>query len=219
MKPIQFKKLANTSFKMTAVASLSFIFSQVALANTTSIFERSAQRLSTYTLDCAHWYVGGNLGVSHLHDKRSTRSRNSVDENGPGWNVVGGYQFNSMLGAELGYTQYHDSREMASSTGTDIARTEHYAVDLAATGRYPLVNKISALGKLGVAYNYARKVLNGGGALSAKTGKAGSLYWGLGFDYSLTPKIDFVAQFAEAVGNHLTGSTDLWSLGLNVALV
>src|SRR5438105_4334304 len=53
------------------------------------------QTLSTYTLDCSHWYAGANIGMSHLHDKNNPGSNDSVDENGPGGSVVGGYQFNS----------------------------------------------------------------------------------------------------------------------------
>ena len=166
-------------------------------------------------LDCSHWYVGANIGMSHLHDEKNPGSSNSVDENGPGGSVVGGYQFNSMFGGELGYTDYKNSREMAGSTM--IAKTEHYAVDLAATGRYPLYNQFSALGKLGAAYSYAQKMAISSG--SSASANSLSPYWGLGLSYSLTQKVDVIGQFAEAVGNHLTGSTDLWSIGLNVALV
>ncbi|RDI44559.1 outer membrane beta-barrel protein [Aquicella lusitana] len=214
MKPTQFIKLARKPCEMAIVASLSLAVSNIALADMNTMFNNIGQRMSTYTLDCAHWYAGGNIGISHLHDDPNSGSGNSVDENGPGWSVVGGYQFNSILGAEMGYTQYHDSRETSGSTV--IAKTEHYAVHLAATGRYPLVDKLSALGKLGAAYSYAQKIATASGV--AKSSGAGSLYWGLGLDYSITPKVDFIAQFAEAVGNDYTGSTDLWSVGLNVAI-
>ena len=173
------------------------------------------QQLSCYTLDCGHWYAGANLGMSHLHDKKNPGSRNSVDENGPGGSVVAGYQFNSILGAELGYTQYKNSRETFGRF--IVAKTEHYAVHLAATARVPLFYQLSALGKLGAAYSYAQKMATGLG--TAASSSAGSVYWGLGIAYSVTPKVDFIAQFAEAAGNHLTGSTDLWSLGINFAII
>lgn len=216
MKPV---KLATLTRHFAAISIASALCVNAAYADMNSFFQAAGQRMSAYTLDCGHWYAGGNIGVSHLHDNANTGSGNSVTENGPGWSVQGGYQFNSLLGTELGFTQYHYSSETANSTNTSIAETEHYSVDLAATGRYPMMNQLSALGKLGIAYNYARKVATGGGAGSAKAAQAGSLYWGLGVDYSLTTKVDVIAQFAEAVGNHLTGSADLWSLGLNVAIV
>ena len=206
----RFSKLKCAS-TIAVFAPLSFILCQTAFAN---IYDSAREKLSVYTLDTPHWYVSGNLGVSNLHDSATPGTRNSVNENGPGWNVNGGYQFNSMLGGELGYTQYHDSRETAGAVV--VARTEHYAIDLAATGRYPLVEKLSALAKLGVAYSYANKVFVASGA----SGSAGSvsLYGGLGLAYSITPKVDFVAQFAGARGNHLTGSSDLFSLGFTFAI-
>lgn len=211
MKSLPLKKSALVAAKLTTIATLSFAFSNTALANT---FLGIVIPTTTCTLDCGHWYVGGNIGVSHLFDKESPGSGNSVDENGPGGSVVGGYQFNSILGGEVGYTKYHDSRETSGSTV--LAKTEHYAVHLAATGRYPLVDKLSVLGKLGVAYSYAQKVFTSGGA-----GSAGSVspYYGVGFAYCLTPRVDFIGQWARAQGNNYTGSADLYSVGVNFAIV
>ncbi|MBA3662220.1 MAG: outer membrane beta-barrel protein [Gammaproteobacteria bacterium] len=215
--------LLRTSLKIASIATLSLAFSSVAQANNifaqvnafSSCFDKIGQALGCYTLDCGHWYVGGNIGVAHLHDRANPFSDDSVDENGPGGSVVGGYQINSIIGAEIGYTGYTNSREYAGSTL--IAKTEHYAVHLAATARYPLFDGWSALGKLGVAYSYAQKMAIATG--SAASSSTGNLYWGLGLDYSVTPTIDFIAQFAEARGNRSTGSSDLWSLGVVWALV
>lgn len=202
--------------KTTLVAALSLMMVAGVQARTlSSVGESLGQQMSAYTLDCGHWYVGANMGLSHLHDKPNTGSGNSVNENGPGGGVLGGYQFNSILGAEAGFTYYYNSREQ---TGTVIiAKTQHYSVDLAGTARYPLVNKLNAIGKLGIAYNYAQKMAVASGV--SKSANAVSPYWGLGLDYSLTPRVDFIAQFAEAVGNHLTGSADLWSVGMTFAIV
>lgn len=166
-------------------------------------------------IDNSHWYVGGNLGYSHLHDSRNVGTTNSVNENGIGASVVGGYQFNHWWGAEAGYTTYKNSREVSGAT--TLAKTEHYAIDLAATLHWPLWNRWSALGKLGVAYSYAQKMAIATGLTA--TSNAASIYWGAGLDYGLTQSVDFIIQFAEAAGNHLTGSTDLWSIGLTFALV
>jgi outer membrane protein W len=171
--------------------------------------------LGPYTLDCGHWYVGANLGLSHTHDDRNPNSVNTVDQNGVGGSALAGYQWNSNLGTELGYTYYTNSREYFAST--IVAKTQHYAVDLAATGRLEMAYRLSALGKLGVAYSYAQKMAIGSGV--AQSSGSVSPYWGLGLDYSITPHVDAVLQFAEAAGNHLTGSTDLWSIGFTWAIV
>lgn len=171
-------------------------------------------QLSQYTLDCSHWYASANIGVSHLHDNPIPNSRNSVAENGPGWNVDAGYQFDSMFGAEIGYTDYYNSQEMSSTTV--IAQTEHYVVDLAGTMRYPLICKFNALGKLGLAYGSANKIVTTTGV--SGTTSAVSLYGGLGVTYSVTPRVDLVALWAGAHGNSYTGSNELYSLGMTFAI-
>jgi hypothetical protein len=214
MNAMEHSQRKHFSLAFFIVAPLSLFFCHSAVASWSSYFEQVGQRMCMITLDCAHWYVAGNIGFSHLHDSATPHINSSVNENGPGWNVSGGYQFNSLLGAELGYTQYHDSRETFGAI--NIAKTEHYAVDLAATGRYPLFDKWSALAKLGIAYSYANKIFNIGPAFSAS---AVSVYWGLGATYSITPKVDFIAQFANVTGNNYTGSSGLFSLGASFAIV
>lgn len=171
--------------------------------------------MAQYTIDCGHWYAGGSIGLSHLHDDRNPGSTNSVDQTGPGANVVIGYQWNAIFGIEGGFTSYYNSRE--TSGNLIIARTKHYSAQLATTLRYPLGYKVSALGKLGAAYNYAQKTAEVSGF--SRSAEAGSVYYGVGLVYSVRPNYDLIAQFAEAYGNHLTGSADLWSVGLNIALV
>lgn len=201
--------------KIIFLVSMFFLMPHSLYANAIDNFR---QQMSCYTLECSHWYVSGNIGVSHLHDTKAPRSKDSVDENGPGFSAFGGYQFNSVFGAELGYTQYHDSREtIGTATGSStIAKTEHYAVTLAATGKLPLAYGFSARGKLGLAYSYANKIFIFGP--SASSG-AVSLYYGLGFLYSITPKADLVAEWASVRGNNYTGSSELYSLGFTFAIV
>ena len=203
---------------LTNVIGIASVLSSATYANNfnmNSIVANASRQMSAYTLDCAHWYVGANLGVSHLYDSRAPRSRDSMNENGPGWNANVGYQFNALLGGELGYTQYHDSRETLGTAS--IAKTEHYGVYLAATGRYPLIDKFNLVAKLGVGYGYANK--NFTAATAAKSANSVSPYYGLGVSYSVTPRVDFILQWARLRGNNYTGSADLYSLGATFAIV
>lgn len=215
MNSIQLLRFMRCASKKTSIFACLFLLANTASAWFTSTVNSIAKDLSRYTLDCSHWYAGGGVGVSNLHDDEAPGSSDSVTEIGPGWDVYAGYQFNSILGTELGYTQYHDSRE--TSDGTNVAKTEHYAVDLAATGRYPLFDRISFLGKLGLAYSYANKIFTTTG-FAASSG-AVSLYGGAGFLYSITPKVDLTAEWAVARGNNHTGSSELYSLGMRFAIV
>jgi hypothetical protein len=199
-------------FKIALVGAALLTTSQ-AFASFNDYVNDASRKLSCYTLDCSHWYVAASGGVSHLYDDPAPGSGDSVDENGPGWDADIGYQWNSILGTELGYTQYYNSRETVA--GGVLAKTTHFAVHLNATGRYPLAYQLSALGKLGVAYSYAQKVFFTGAA-----GSAGSVspFVGLGLDYSITPRVDMVAQWNWVRGNDYTGSATLYSLGMVFAI-
>lgn len=156
------------------------------------------------------WYVSANIGMSHLFDEKIPGSTNSVNQNGPGWNVNAGYNFTRYYGAEIGFNQYHDSRETAGLT--EVATTEHYSAYLAGTGRYCFQNRISAIGKLGLAYSYANKVVNGASGASAGANSL-SLYYGVGLAYKLTKRTKAALQWSRALGNDVTGSADLYSVG------
>jgi hypothetical protein len=207
-------KLTRSSIKLTVIATVTCaLFS--AQAYSAVQYKDQAQPCCLCKVDASHWYLSGNLGVSHLHDNRTPGTTNSVNENGPGWNIDAGYQFNPYIGAEMGFTQYHFSRETTATT--NVATTEHYSVDAAAVGRYPFPNKFGVLAKLGIGYGYANKIYTASG-LASSAGSV-SVYGGLGVTYSVTPKVDFVAQWAGLRGNHLTGSNELYSLGVIVAIV
>lgn len=161
-----------------------------------------------------NWYAGGHLGVSRTHDNAAAGSGDSVTQIGPGWTVDLGYQFyqfyKATLAAELGYTQYHNSNETTHLI--NVASTEHFASYLAAVVQYPLINDFSIMGKLGVAYSYAKKVFTASGA--SNSASTYSPYYGVGFAYNITSKVDLDLQWARVRGNSQTGSTDLTSLGL-----
>lgn len=166
-----------------------------------------------------NWYVGGHVGESRTHDKPAPGSSDSVTQIGPGWTADLGYQFaeyyRAIFAGELGYTQYHNSNE--TSPGTNVASTEHFATYLAAVVQYPIVNNFNVLGKLGIAYSYAKKVFTTSGA--SASANAYSPYYGVGVSYNMVPNAAIVLQWARARGNGSTGSTDLTSLGVTYNFV
>ncbi len=164
------------------------------------------------------WYVGGHVGVSRTHDDPAVNSGDSVTQIGPGWTVDLGYRFyqfyRATLAGELGYTQYHNSNE--TLPGVNVASTEHFASYLALVAEYPLCHNFNVLGKLGVAYSYAKKVFTTGGA--SASANTYSPYYGLGVSYNMTDRAELVLQWARVRGDHSTGSTDLTSLGVTYSL-
>jgi|GEM_PF-5914821 hypothetical protein len=214
---MKLSKIARTSIKAVGIASLTLAFSNPASAH---MLSQAEQTLSTYTLDCGYWYVGADLGLSHVHDNVTDNINvTSMNEYGPGWTAYGGYRFNALFGWELGFIDYYNSREthVNSSGGSyQYAKTEHFAAYTAGTLRYPLAYKFNALGKLGVAYSYAKKEFV---AVNTFSSEAVSLFGGLGVTYSVTKSTDLVAEWSLVRGNNYTGSTELWSLGVTFGIV
>ncbi len=206
---------------LTILTTLIFSSSSVALAHKSKKHKRVAQEV-TYKEQIViiepvfvpNWYVGGHVGVSRTHDKAAPRSGDSVTQIGPGWTADLGYQFfqyrKAIFAGELGYTQYHQSNE--TRPGVNIASTEHFASYLALVGQYPIINNFNVLGKLGVAYSYAKKVFTGSG--TSASASVYSPYYGVGVSYNVTRQAAIVLQWARARGNGSTGSTDLTSLGV-----
>src|SRR5688572_5870920 len=64
-----------------------------------------------------YWYAGWNLGVSDVNDVGTVAN---PKQTGPGWSADMGYQWTPMFGAELGFTQYHNSNEDDRATSTNF---------------------------------------------------------------------------------------------------
>ncbi|MEO9497155.1 porin family protein [Vibrio lentus] len=74
-------------------------------------------------------YVGGGLSVYQGSD---TDGSPSLDSSGMGYNLYGGYQFNRIVGVELGYNDYADyknSTDKLSPTSISVSANLGYTFD------------------------------------------------------------------------------------------
>ena len=74
-------------------------------------------------------YVGGGLSVYQGSD---TDGSPSLDSDGMGYNLYGGYQFNRIVGVELGYNDYADYKKGAaklSPTSISLSANLGYTFD------------------------------------------------------------------------------------------
>ena len=74
-------------------------------------------------------YIGGGLSVYQDSD---TDGHGSLDSDGMGYNLYGGYQFNRIVGVELGYTDYanyKNSAEKLSPTSISVSANLGYTFD------------------------------------------------------------------------------------------
>ncbi len=74
-------------------------------------------------------YIGGGLSIYQDSD---TDGQGNLDSNGMGYNLYGGYQFNRIVGVELGYNDYADyknSTDKLSPTSISVSANLGYTFD------------------------------------------------------------------------------------------
>lgn len=117
----------------------------------------------------ANWYIGAGLGRSDA--KRTTSwgttadatlfvngitSSTLVDSHDTAWKLFGSYRFNENLALEAGYTDLGSfgGTTTIAAPAAGLAAGKWQAsnpLNLAVVGTYPIVNRLSILGKLGLA--------------------------------------------------------------------
>ena len=182
----------------------------------------------------AGWYGGANVGQSRatidnaritsglLGAGLATTSISDRDRS-TGFKLYGGYQFNRNFALEGGYFDLGRFGFTANTAppGTLNGNIRLNGVNLDAVGTLPLTDRLSALGRVGVNYAYAKDSFSGTGAVGVSnpnpSKRAANLKVGLGLQYALTDALSARAEIEryrvnDAVGNR--GHVDLLSLGL-----
>lgn len=198
--------MMRTLFKWT-VLSLS-------LFNSTTV-------LAVATLPCG-WYLEGSYGATSVSNEDYS-GITSEDNNGQGWNLNAGYKFMKYLAVDVGYTSY-DATRLKNSEGTTVAQVQHYSINGAVKGIFPLwTTGVELFAKLGVSYlnssvgnidDTAAAV--DGLVIDSDTKTSTGPYGGVGVSYALAPEISVLIEGTRAFGSSSsTGQMNLISAGLN----
>jgi OmpA-OmpF porin, OOP family len=146
-------------------------------------------------------YIGGTIGQAESKDGCNNIA--NCDEKDTAWRILGGYQFNRYFAAELGY---HDLGE-ASSPGGGVEAT---AWELVGIGSYPIVDKLSVYGKLGL----YRGELEGLGAEETNS----DVTYGVGLQYDFLKNVGVRGEwqrYSKMGGGSLTETdVDVLSVGV-----
>ena len=183
------------------------------------------------------WYGGLSLGRStnrfNTADFASgipgvSESTNQKDE---AYKFFAGYQFNSNLGLEGGYTDLGKFSYNYSGATSATSTYKTHAWSLAATGTAPLGQGFSLFGKLGLALTRANDSISDPGNLLAgattpallgnSSHSRTAVMWGAGAEYAFNSRYSLRAEYEDygRVGDsNSTGSAKdaLWSMGLKV---
>lgn len=154
------------------------------------------------------WYAGLGVGQSKYNDIDQTSANTRTE----GWKVYAGYQFNKYLGVEGGYVNLNDMTGTKGAVRTNID-TDAWA--LSAVLSYPVTDKISVMGKAGVAYMLADVHTKNGAAVTVTTGDDSyEPTYGVGVKYAVFDNLDLRAEWDRYDRNDM--NIDLISAGMAV---
>lgn len=185
--------------------------------------------------DDSFWYVGGNIGQSRakIDDARITDqllgnglATNSIadDNSNTAYKLFGGYQYNKNFSLEAGYYSLGQFGFVANTTpaGTLSGDIKLKGLNFDAVGMFPLADKFSAFGRLGLIYSQASDNFSNTGAVPVPTNpnpskNAMNYKAGLGLQYDFTESLGMRVEAEryrvdDAVGNK--GDINMYSLGL-----
>ena len=99
----------------------------------------------------AGFYLGASIGQSKAKDTCDDSGAFSCDDTDTAWKIFAGYQFNRHLAVEAGYTDLGEvSLSAASATSSVRGTIELSAFELMAVGSFPVADRFSLYGKLGL---------------------------------------------------------------------
>ena len=154
------------------------------------------------------WYAGGNVGAS---DFGGCPGFASCDTRDVGYRLFGGLQLTPIIGAEFGYADLgKTSASVAAISGSTKARglTAH------AIGSWPVFDRTSIFGKLGLIYGESRV----SGGFGSRKDRGTKLAYGAGVRYAITDAVDLSGEWERYRFQTVGGGSDvdLFSVGVRV---
>lgn len=132
-------------------------------------------------------YLGGSVGASIYSNTCSDYTVvTGCDDNDTGFRVFAGYQFNRNVALEGGWANLGEANSEGAIAGVPTSfRSEASAFDLSGVLSWPVVERLSLYGKLGIYYARSRIDRNSGGVVSQVTHYTGGFTYGLGVEFDL----------------------------------
>jgi OOP family OmpA-OmpF porin len=135
------------------------------------------------------YFVGGNVGRS---EQKLDGGNISLKDNGTGFKLNGGYQFNANYGVEVAYVNL--GKAEVNGNGASV-KSEPQTFFVAATGTLPLNNEFSLFGKVGIAQNHVKITARAPGFSASESDNRTTAVFGIGAAYQLNKNVSFVAEY------------------------
>jgi opacity protein-like surface antigen len=199
-------KVRNAAFAFIGAAALSVPSISMAQSTMSTMTQMGPE---------AGWYVGGSVGQSKIDCSTGGVAGVSCDDSDTAFRVLGGYQFNKYLGAELGYADLGKATLSAAGLSASV---EAKAWDLVAVGRVPVADRFSLFGKLGM-YRADSDLSSNTALIPASSDDNTDVTYGLGAQYDFNKNLGVRAEWQQykKVGSDSTGGegdVDVMSVGV-----
>jgi OmpA-OmpF porin, OOP family len=150
------------------------------------------------------WYMGGNVGQSDYKD---------VGDEDTTWGLRGGYRFTPYFGAEVGYVDFGELSDNIPDVGS--ATLSANAIEAVGVGSYPVAERFSVFGKLGLYRGEAKATLD----LADVDAFSGSdtntdLTYGIGVQYDLRPNLGVLGAWQRYANLGDVTDIDVMGVGL-----
>ena len=156
-------------------------------------------------------YIGGALGQAEQSDQcSSTAAGVSCDNKDSAWKIFGGFQFSRYFAAELGYANLG---EASASAGAVSATDEATAIELVALGMFPVVERFSIFGKLGLYRGELERTSNNP-LIATGSNSQTDFTFGLGVRFDVTHNIGLRAEWQRYIDLGEITDVDLFSIGV-----
>jgi len=160
------------------------------------------------------WYLGLQLGWTDTNYSSSDLdgvSTASIDSDGFGGRVYGGYQHNENIAFEIGYTYFAetDVDNIGGGGGPDGDITQ-YAIDATVKPMFPLTYGLVVYARLGVAYVKP----NDSSAVASDLDSEFNYLYGPGISYDITDNVVVDFSYTRINGSGDTEDTELAAIGI-----
>lgn len=214
--------------------AINYKAAKIGLAMSAAVLSTLAVAQDRDTSQDHGWYIGGNIGESKLKvDEQSiirrmlqpgvTSTQLNREDRDEAFKTFGGYQMNRYWALESGY---FDLGKFTFSTltappGTMNGSLRVQGVSFDLVGTLPLTEKLSAIGRIGAAYQKTQDSFGGTGAgiprYSSNVKHDTNEKWGAGLQYAFNSRLAMRAEYEryrinDAIGSK--GDVELISVGL-----
>jgi OmpA-OmpF porin, OOP family len=169
-------------------------------------------------MNMSAFYVGAGVGQSKARDFCGGGGTGSCDDKDTAWKIFGGYQFTPNFAAEIGYANLGKFKATLGPLTDEVKVT---AWELSALGAWPIMQRFSVFGRLGLYRATAKEDTNFAGNFEHDNN---NWTFGLGLQYDFTRNLGVRAEWQRyrkvgggdvALGADVGDKSDLDVLGVS----